>query len=67
MSERIQALLLVALCSVVLFIAFKFRAIGGGGTGAERDKNPVNFWLGVGTTAFMGIVALALFVSTFVR
>ena len=67
MSLRTQALLLLALCCLVLFIALKLRVIGGGGAGSERDKNPFNFWLGVGTTAFMGVVALALFISTFVR
>lgn len=67
LGVRTQAFLLFTLCCFILFMALRLRSIGGAGVGADRDKNPLNFWLGVGTTAFMGIVALVLFVSTLVR
>jgi hypothetical protein len=43
----------------VLFFALKFGTIGGGGAGAERTKDPFNFWLGVGMTA-IGVVFAAV-------
>jgi hypothetical protein len=67
MGARGQALLLLAGSCLLLFAAFKLRFIGGGGAGADRDKNPINFWLGVGTTAFIAVVALIVLISTFVR
>jgi hypothetical protein len=67
LSIRTEALLLVAVSALLVILALKWGFIGGGGTGAERTRNPVNFWLGVGLTTLMGAISLGIFVSTFIR
>lgn len=63
MDERLEALLLLVLCGVILLIAFKTGVIGGGDAGAARRKNPVLFWMGVSTTTLIGFVAAGVLAS----
>lgn len=49
----------------VLFFAFRFKFIGGGGAGAYRDKNPFNYWLGVGITSAGVLFAAVMLVLIF--
>lgn len=67
MSVRGESIFAIAIAAVVLLIAFKFGEIGGGGGGASRDKNPFLFWLGVGITSFFALVAIGVFISTFMH
>ena len=67
MSTRGQALLLLAGSCLLLFAALKTGFIGGAGAGSYREKNPINFWLGVGTTGLIALAMFAVFISTFVR
>ena len=64
MSGRAELTVGVVLGLGVLFIAFKWRFIGGGGGGANRDKNPVNFWLGVGITGVFTLIAIVILIGT---
>ena len=61
-SLTATSVITIALGSGILFFAFKFGFIGVGGTGAYRSKDPFNYWLGVGMTAFAVAVSLALLV-----
>jgi len=63
MDLKLEALLLVILCGILLLMAFKTGSIGGGGAGADRTENPVLFWMGVPITAFMAIVGAGALVS----
>jgi hypothetical protein len=65
MSERTGAVVLVLLCAGLLWSAFKLGVIGGGGSAAERDKNPISFWIGVSITATMLVLGIAALISTF--
>jgi hypothetical protein len=66
MSDRGLLALGIIMGIMVLAIAFKWGEIGGGGAGANRDKNPINFWLGVCITALFTAVAIVFLISTFI-
>lgn len=57
-----ELIIAIVLGSGILLFAFKFSFIGGGGAGAYRSKDPFNYWLGVGMTAFGVMVCLVLLV-----
>jgi hypothetical protein len=59
LSPTANLVLILVVGGGVLFFALKFGTIGGGGAGAERTKNPFNYWLGVGTTA-VGVIFAAV-------
>lgn len=62
LSPTANIVLVLVVGGVVLFFALKFGTIGGPGVGAERAKDPFNYWLGVGTTAVGVIVAAVMLV-----
>jgi len=59
MSPTGNLVLVILVGGGVLAFALKYGFIGGGGVGAYRDRNPFNYWLGVGTTA-VGVLAAAI-------
>ena len=64
MSPTANLIFIIVVGGGVLFFALKFGFIGGGGAGAYRNKNPFNFWLGVGTTAVGVTIAAVILVLT---
>ena len=65
MTLRSEMIIAIVAGLLVLFIAFKFGDIGGGGSGANRQRNPITFWMGVVMTIILIIVALGVLISTF--
>jgi hypothetical protein len=55
----------IVLGITLIFIALRFGEIGGGGTGASRDENPVLFWMGVSITAIFTGVAIFMLLWTY--
>jgi len=64
LSPNANMILVIMVGGAVLFFALKFGSIGGGGAGAERHKNPFNYWLGVGTTAVGVLIAAVILILT---
>jgi hypothetical protein len=54
----------VILGAGVLFVGLKWGTIGGGGVGANRDENPINYWLGISVTALALIVAIIVLIGS---
>jgi hypothetical protein len=48
----------------LLFFALKFGTIGGSGAGAERDRNPILFWMGVTITALGTLLIIIVLIWT---
>ena len=70
LSPTATLILILLVGGAVLFLALKFGTIGGVGAGAERTKNPFNYWLGVTMTAagvMFAAVTLVLIMFGFVR
>jgi hypothetical protein len=66
LSTTANFILVVILGLGILLFALKWGTIGGGGTGATRDENPFNFWLGAGITAAGVIIAIGLLIGSLV-
>ena len=66
LSADAALILGILLGLVVLFIAFRWGTIGGGGAGADRDKNPINFWLGVTITGVFTLIAIAILIGNYI-
>jgi hypothetical protein len=65
MNPKLDAFLVLLIGGWVLFFALRFGFVGGSGVGAYRNKNPFNYWLGVGTTGVLVLVAaIALVLSS---
>jgi|KBSMisStandDraft_5_1062788.scaffolds.fasta_scaffold205902_2 hypothetical protein len=63
MSPRTNLIVGIILGAFVLFLALKYGTIGGAGAGAERNKQPFLFWLGVSMTALFEAVAIIILIS----
>jgi hypothetical protein len=67
LSPTASLILVVVLGSGILFFAFKWGFVGGGGAGAYREKNPFNFWLGVIITAACVLIAVIILIGILVQ
>lgn len=62
MSARANLIFIILVGGAVLLCAFKWGFIGGGGAGAYRQKNAVNYWVGVGVTSVGVLFAVVMLV-----
>ena len=58
MSPKASIITIIVVGGWVLFFALKYGFIGGSGAGSYRQKNPLNYWLGVATTTIGVLVAI---------
>jgi hypothetical protein len=67
LQDRLELMLILIAAAVLLFIALRWGFVGGGGGVAYREKNPVNFWLGVALNAIILVGAVIGLTESFVR